>query len=342
MIRAIIALSLLTASAWLIPAASFAQVQPVCVVADGRCASAANPLPVNASVSASITGFRPTAYGTPFTATTGGVTGTLPAGAEVVVSNTGAVTAYCQLGASATTSSQPVPAGGWFGFAISGDTQLSCITASSTAVINMAGGSGLPTGAGGGGGGGGGSVTQGTSPWVTAEQTTFSAHPSASVTRSANTTTYTVKTGWNNGTPTTFSFTGACRTNGGAIIINGVDVWSSANPTVLLQGNLWLFSGVPSTVISDNAAFTLGAASGNPSTGDFALLTGGSINGLPFTLASNQTSGVNSGATLAGTNYAANCAGGTTTITGQVEVMNAYVPVSAEVLTVQLHIVGTN
>lgn len=127
------------------------------------------------SVSASITGFRPTAYGTPIAVTTGGVTGTLPAGSEVVATNVGTTNgAYCQLGGTATTSSQYIaPNGGWFAFAISGDTQLTCITSTSTTTVNMAGGSGLPTGTGGGGGGGsGGSVTQGTVPWVVSGQGT--------------------------------------------------------------------------------------------------------------------------------------------------------------------------
>jgi hypothetical protein len=114
-----------------------------------------------ASVSASITGFRPTAYGTPISATGGGATGTLPAGAEVVAFNVGTFPAYCQLGASVTSSATYIAAsGGWFGFAISGDTQLSCQGIGGTTTINMAGGSGLPTGTGGGGGsGGGGAVT---------------------------------------------------------------------------------------------------------------------------------------------------------------------------------------
>jgi hypothetical protein len=121
-------------------------------------ASATNPMPVNASVSASISGFRPTAYGTPFTATTGGVTGTLPAGSVVVAFNTGTTnTAYCALGGTATLSDVAIPPASWFAFTISGDTQLSCITSTSTTAINTAGGSGLPTGAGGGGGGAGGS-----------------------------------------------------------------------------------------------------------------------------------------------------------------------------------------
>lgn len=127
--------------------------------------SNSNPLPVSASVSASITGFRPVSAGTPIsvTASAGGVTGTLPTNTgEVIATNVGTTNgAYCALGASATTSAQYIaPNGGWFAFGISGDTQLTCITSTSTTTVNMVGGSGLPTGTGGGGGGGsGGAVT---------------------------------------------------------------------------------------------------------------------------------------------------------------------------------------
>lgn len=116
------------------------------------------------SVSASITGF-PTVQttGTPISVTTGGVTGTLPSGTVVVASNVGTTnTAYCKLGASASTSDQPIaPNGGWFSFTVGANTQLTCITSTSTTTVNMVGGSGLPTGTGGGGGGsgGGGAVT---------------------------------------------------------------------------------------------------------------------------------------------------------------------------------------
>lgn len=116
---------------------------------------------VNATVSASVAGFSPASTGTPIAATTGGVTGTLPAGTVVVASNVGSTNgAYCKLGASATTSDQPIPPNSWFAFTVGAATQLTCITASSTTTVNMVGGSGLPTGSGGGGGGsGGGAVT---------------------------------------------------------------------------------------------------------------------------------------------------------------------------------------
>lgn len=119
---------------------------------------------VAASVSASITGF-PTiqSTGTPIAVTTGGVTGTLPGGAVVVASNVGATNGtYCKLGASATTSDQLIPPNSWFAFTVGANTQLTCITSTSTTTVNMVGGSGLPTGSGGGGGGSGGTsnITQ--------------------------------------------------------------------------------------------------------------------------------------------------------------------------------------
>lgn len=128
--------------------------------------SAANPLPITGSFSATTTGFPGTTQttGTPISVTTGGVTGTLPAGTEVVASNVGSTNgAYCKLGASATTSDQLIPPNSWFGFTVGSNTQLTCITSTSTTTVNMVGGAGLPTGSGGGGGGGsgGGTVTQG-------------------------------------------------------------------------------------------------------------------------------------------------------------------------------------
>jgi hypothetical protein len=161
------------------------------------------------------------------------------------------------------------------------------------------------------------------------------AYSTASVTRPANTTTYTANTGWNNGTPTFFSLTGACRGNGGQVLIPRIDIWSSANPSLKLTGVLYLFSAVPGTNVSDNATFTIASA-------DFANLTG-SMAGFPFTLSNYQASGAaNSSTTLFGTTYQAQCATGTTTITGMVQVTNAYIPTSAEVLHVGIATSGVN
>lgn len=130
--------------------------------ASGQCVyiSAGNPLPVNASVSASISGFAPATTGTPISVTTGGNTGTLPAGGVVAAFNVGTTnTAYCKLGGSATTSDIAIPPASWFAFTVGVATQLTCITSTSTTTVNMVGGDGLPTGAGGGGGGSGGGTT---------------------------------------------------------------------------------------------------------------------------------------------------------------------------------------
>lgn len=109
----------------------------------------------SASVTASIAGFSPASVGTPITATTGGATGSLPAGAVVVATNTGTTNpAFCALGASASTSWQEIsPNGGWFAFTVGSATQLTCVTSTGSTQVNLVGGSGLPTGTGGGGGG---------------------------------------------------------------------------------------------------------------------------------------------------------------------------------------------
>lgn len=126
--------------------------------------SVANPLPVTGSFSATTTGFHEESVQTPITATTGGVSSAaFTAGKVVVVTNAGTTNiAYCQLGASATTSGQPIaPNGGWFAFTSTSETLVTCATSTSTTTVNFAVGTGLPTGTGGGGGssGGGGAIT---------------------------------------------------------------------------------------------------------------------------------------------------------------------------------------
>jgi len=122
--------------------------------------STAHPLPVSTSVSASVSGFHEESVLTPITATTGGVNSpSFTAGKVVVATNAGSTNiAYCQLGASATTSAQPIaPNGGWFAFTSTSETQITCATSTSTTTVNFAVGTGLPTGTGGGSGGGGSS-----------------------------------------------------------------------------------------------------------------------------------------------------------------------------------------
>lgn len=162
---------------------------------------------------------------------------------------------------------------------------------------------------------------------------TGSTTTAATLIRANNTTTY--KAGgaaWNNATPSYYTFTNACATTGGGLTINGIDITSTNNPTLLLSGVLWLFNVVPSagSILADDATF-------NIATADFANLTGGSANGIPFVLQSAQASGAgNSGVSLVGTNLPARCAGGSKTLYGIMEVANQYVPAALEPLTVTL------
>ena len=146
---------------------------------------------------------------------------------------------------------------------------------------------------------------------------------------------YTANTGWNNSNAATyFTFANACRVNGGSVLIPEIDVYSSTNPSTKLQGNLWLFNAVP-TPIADNATFTIASA-------DFANVTG-PMQGIAFTLGNSQASGAaNSAAAITGTTYAARCAAGTTSIYGEIQVVNAYVKAASETLTVKLRTIGVN
>ena len=164
----------------------------------------------------------------------------------------------------------------------------------------------------------------------------FAAYPVASITRTTTSGTYTSNTGWNATSATYYTFSGACRTNGGQVLIPSINIYSSLNPTTKLTGILWLFSAVPGTIIADNATFTIAAA-------DFANLTGSS-QGFAFSLANSQTNtgAANSGATLSGTTYQAQCSPSSTNMYGMVEVTNAYAQTSGEVLTIGINTVGAN
>lgn len=144
--------------ALLFPAEGSAQAPvKLCITTNGvNCipVDSSNPLPVTGALSILAGGFPGTqTTGTPILVTTGGVSGTLPAGLVVVASNVGITNAaYCKLGALATTSDQYIGPGGWFAFTVGTATQLTCITSTSTTTVNMVGGAGIPTGAVGGAG----------------------------------------------------------------------------------------------------------------------------------------------------------------------------------------------
>ena len=109
-------------------------------------------------------GFQPTTQGSPISATTGGATGSLPAGTGGVAQDVGGFPAYCQFGSSATgiTSGHYLSGAGaqWAFLVPSGATQITCEGVGGTTAINLYGGSGLGVDTGGGGSGSsGGNVT---------------------------------------------------------------------------------------------------------------------------------------------------------------------------------------
>lgn len=124
-----------------------------------------NPLAVNATVEASISGFTPNGNVANLSVTTSSANVALPAGVTVVVTNKGANTAFINLSVgagSAATTDFSLVAGAAVGLTVGSNTYINAITASSTTTLNIAGGAGLATGYGGGsssGGGGGGEVT---------------------------------------------------------------------------------------------------------------------------------------------------------------------------------------
>lgn len=86
----------------------------------------------------------------------------LPAGATVVIYNTGTVGAYVKLGAvgvTAATTNDYVPANSVIAFTVGANTFLAGITASGTTTLNISGGSGVFSGFGGGSQAGGGGTS---------------------------------------------------------------------------------------------------------------------------------------------------------------------------------------
>lgn len=159
------------------------------------------------------------------------------------------------------------------------------------------------------------------------------------VTRPNNTTTYTANTGWNTATsassPGYLTFVTFCRANSGYVLLTDILVTDSANQTVKLTGTLWIFDAAPTTVINDNATFSISST-------DLSHLKAL----VPFTTAtvSNQGSGSAGSTVDEETNLGREfkCASGDTAVYGMVQVTNAYVPTASEVLTFTPRTVGVN
>lgn len=246
----------------------------------------------------------------------------------LIVPAPGSAETFYQFGTSSSvtasiTTSPAVPSGGVCINNTGPATNLAAITASGTATLRL---TQVPTCVPFSSIGG--AVTG------TVNILTFGNYVTDSITQVAG-VTFTLNTAWNNtATQKFFTLAGACRVNGGEVLIPQIDIWSTVNPTLKLTGILWLFAGVPSANIANNATFTLASA-------DYAITL--SKQGFPFTLGNTQATGAsNSGATISGVTYAGRCPTGSTTISGMVEVTNAYVSATGEVLNVGFTPVGVN
>lgn len=116
---------------------------------------------VNATVSASITGFEPGASYASLTASGSSASVALPTGESVVAFNVGTTAVSCTLSVGAGTAvanRNIIQPNSWMGFAVGTNTHFQCIdqTGSASNLVVLSGGSGLPSGAGGGASGGGG------------------------------------------------------------------------------------------------------------------------------------------------------------------------------------------
>jgi hypothetical protein len=122
---------------------------------------------VNATVSASVSGFTPNGNFATLTASNSSGSVALPTGTTVVFQNVGAAAVSCTLGigsATATASQNVIQPGLSIGLTVESNTFGACIdqTGSTSNLVVLSGGSGLFTNVGGGasgGGGGGGAVT---------------------------------------------------------------------------------------------------------------------------------------------------------------------------------------
>ncbi len=160
---------ILTTLAILIAVLTGAQAQNatrVIPLQNGAPVSASNPFYIQGSLSATLSGFAPGASYASLTATGSSARTALTTGLTAVVFNTGTTSVSCALGNSSVTAvanENIIQPNSWLGFTIGNNVDIACIdqgAADTTSnVVVISGGSGLPTGAGGGGGGGGGGTS---------------------------------------------------------------------------------------------------------------------------------------------------------------------------------------
>ena len=121
---------------------------------------------VNASVSASITGFTPSGNYATLTATGSSARTALPSGSppSVVVYNTGTTAVSCVLGngsVTAVANEDIIQPSSWVEYTVGSNADLACIdqTGSASNVVVLSGGTGIAAGSGGGGGSSGGGTS---------------------------------------------------------------------------------------------------------------------------------------------------------------------------------------
>lgn len=129
---------------------------------------------VSGTITAALGAFQPASTYATLAVTTTSARVALPAGADVVIYNTGTAVAYVQLGSGsvvATTSNDAIQPGSWIEFATGSNVDLAAITSTGSTSLVISGGSGLASGSGGGSGGSGGTVNltgiNGTAPGIT-------------------------------------------------------------------------------------------------------------------------------------------------------------------------------
>lgn len=125
---------------------------------------ATTPLQISGSFSATLSGFAPTPAYASLTATNASARVALPAGTVVVVYNTGTTAVSCTLGngtVTAVANEDIIQPSSWLAYTVGSNADIACIdqTGSTSNVVVVSGGSGLPTGAGGGQGGSSSSIT---------------------------------------------------------------------------------------------------------------------------------------------------------------------------------------
>lgn len=169
----------------------------------------------------------------------------------------------------------------------------------------------------------------------------LSQHIASSLTHSATTTAYAAGEGW---CTTTTSCTGVfswavCSASGsGRFLITGVHTFQNGpttTPTTYLRmtGILWLYTASPSAVFGDYVSFAF------TNTTDQANLLFQAGISFSEANATGVTTTTFSGSDIPGTWGPFQCGSSTSTVYGQVEVTNAYIPISGEKFTATLDIV---